>query len=554
MTAARSTVSEEKLVPPPGAFTPLRNRLFAVIWTATVLSNIGTFMRDVASAWLVTEISASPAAVAMVQAAGTLPIFLLAIPAGVLSDILDRRRFLIVIQIGLGVVSTAFTVLAWTGNISVTALITLTFLGGIGTALAAPVWQSVVPELVPRTGIKDAVALNSLGINIARSIGPALGGILLTAMGAAIVYGLDVLTYLVVSGALFWWRRDANTDDSLREHFGGALRAGLRYARASHELHRVLWRAVLFFAFASAVWALLPILARQEIGGGPSLFGLLLGSVGAGAIAGALFLRQIRARLGQDGLALAASLVTAGATALLGLTDAEVLGIVATFVLGTAWIAMLTTLNSTMQGILPNWVRGRGLAIYFTAFNGTMAAGSLGWGFLAEGIGTDMTLLVAGVGLALTAAVAHRTPLPSGESDLTPSLHWPEPALAEPITQDRGPVMVTVTYCIRTPDRPAFLAAIDQLSEERRRDGAYAWGVAENAADPERVVEWFFVESWAEHLRQHQRVSNVDASVQAEVHRYHQEPGSPVVEHLLALKPRSGQRIAAPVIGSDQVQ
>ncbi|WP_457090982.1 MFS transporter [Microvirga sp. P5_D2] len=538
MTEAQSTISQGTTPPPPGTFAPLRHRLFAVIWMATVLGNVGTFMRDVASAWLVTEISASPAAVAMIQAAGTLPVFLLAIPAGVLSDILDRRRFLILIQIGLGIVSSLLALLSFSGAVTVESLIILTFLGGIGAALATPAWQAITPELVPRTEIKGAVALNSLGINIARSIGPATGGFILAGFGAAAVYGLDVLTYVVVGIALLWWRRAADADDGLREHFGSALRAGLRYARASGDLHRILWRAVLFFAFASAVWALLPIVARQEIGGGPGFYGLMLGSVGAGAILGAVLLPRIRSRLGQDRLVLAMTLVTAGMTVLLALTNFEVVAIVATFVLGIAWIAMLTTLNSTMQAILPNWIRGRGLAIYLTAFNGAMAAGSLGWGFLAQAIGTDSTLIVAGVALAATALIAYRAPLPGGEGDLTPSMHWPEPAMAEPVAHDRGPVMITITYRIAKYDRAAFLTALERLSEERWRDGAYAWGISEDAAEPEHIVEWFFVESWAEHLRQHKRVSKADADLQAEARRFHRGSEPPVVRHLLGLSRR----------------
>ncbi|EIM25998.1 MFS transporter [Microvirga lotononidis] len=525
---------------PPGTFAPLHHRLFAVIWAATVLGNIGTFMRDVSSSWLVTDLSASPAAVAMIQAAGTLPVFLFAIPAGVLSDILDRRRFLIMIQIGLGLVSSCLAVLAWTGNVTVEGLILLTFLGGTGAALATPAWQAITPELVPKADIKGAVALNSLGINIARSIGPALGGFILAALGAAAVYGLDVLTYVIVSAALLWWRPKVDAGNDLREHFGGALRAGIRYARASRSLHRVLWRTVLFFGFASAVWALLPLVARQEIGGGPGFYGLMLGSVGAGAICGALAMPRARARLGQDGLVLAATLITAGATILLALTDFEAVGLVATFVLGTAWITMLTTLNGTMQAILPNWIRGRGLAIYLTVFNGAMAAGSLGWGLVAQTMGTDATLIVAGTVLALSGILAHRAPLPKGESDLTPSLHWPEPALAEPVAHDRGPVMIMVTYRVAQDDRAGFLKALRRLSEERRRDGAYAWGLSEDAADPERMVEWFFVESWAEHLRQHRRVSKEDADLQAEAVRFHRGPEAPLVEHFLGINPGIG--------------
>jgi MFS family permease len=535
MTEPSARIADAAASPPSGTFAPLRHRLFAVIWTATVLGNIGTFMRDVSSAWLVTEISVSPASVAMIQAAGTLPFFLLAIPAGALSDILDRRRLLIVLQIVLGSVSSLLAILAWTGAVSVESLIVLTFLGGAGAALATPAWQAITPELVPRSDLKGAVALNSLGINIARSIGPAVGGFLLAFLGAAAVYGFDVLTYVVVGGALLWWRREADADDGLRENFGGALRAGLRYARASRDLHRILWRAVLFFAFASAVWALLPIVARQEIGGGPSFYGLLLGSVGAGAIAGAILLPRARERLGQDRLVLAATLVTAGSTALLALTNSEIVAIIATFVLGTSWIAILTTLNSTMQAILPNWIRGRGLAIYLTAFNGAMAAGSLGWGFLAQEIGTDATLIAAGLSLIVVAVLAHRAHLPTGEGDLTPSLHWPEPAMAEPIAHDRGPVMVMVTYRILQADRVTFLAALERLSEERWRDGAYSWGISEDAADPERIVECFFVKSWAEHLRQHKRISKADADIQAEARRFHQGPESPLVQHFLAV-------------------
>ncbi|MET0742188.1 MAG: MFS transporter [Microvirga sp.] len=540
MTGTPTTMADGA-APPPGTFAPLRHRLFAVIWAATVLGNVGTFMRDVSSSWLVTDLSASPAAVAMIQAAGTLPVFLFAIPAGVLSDILDRRRFLIMIQIGLGLVSSSLVFLAWTGNVTVEILILLTFLGGTGAALATPAWQAITPELVPKADIKGAVALNSLGINIARSIGPALGGFILAGLGAAAVYGLDVLTYVIVSAALLWWQRAPDADDGLREHFGGALRAGFRYARASGDLHRILWRAVVFFAFSSAVWALLPLVARQEIGGGPGFYGLLLGSVGVGAIGGALLLPRARARLGQDGLVLAASLTTAGSTVLLALTDLEIVAIVATFVLGLAWIAMLTTLNSTMQAILPNWIRGRGLAIYLTAFNGAMAAGSLGWGFVAQEIGVDATLFAAGIGLAMAALLANRAPLPSGDGDLTPSLHWPEPAMAEPVAHDRGPVTIMITYRVLHQDRPAFLAALHRISEERRRDGAYAWGIAENAADPEHIVEWFFVESWAEHLRQHRRISKTDADIQAEARRFHQGPDAPLVQHFLAVDRPSGK-------------
>ncbi|MCW2238586.1 MFS transporter [Azospirillum canadense] len=532
--------------PPPtpqraGAFAPLRNRLFAVLWAATVLGNIGTFMRDVASAWLVLDLSGSPATVALIQAAGSLPIFLLAIPAGVLSDILDRRRMLIVIQIGLGCVSLALLLQAAAGTASVMSIVGLTFLGGIGAALMAPVWQSIVPELVPRSELKGAVALNSLGINISRAIGPAAGGAILTAFGAAVTYGVDLLTYVAVIIALFWWKRQPDARDELSEQFGGALRAGLRYARASRELHRVFLRAGLFFACASALWALLPIVASKILGGGPGFYGLLLGAVGAGAIGGAVLLPRVRDRVGQDGLMLGASVITALVMVFLALAPPRWAAIPILLVAGAAWIAVLTTLNATTQSILPNWVRGRGLALYLTVFNGALTAGSLAWGALAEAIGVPATLWAGAAGLLLVAAVVHRVRLPAGEADLMPSNHWPEPLTAEPIRGDRGPVMITIEYRIATEDQDRFLAALHRVAEERRRDGAYAWGVSQDSGDPERVLEWFFVESWAEHQRQHRRVSRADADLQEEARAFHRGTEPPAVAHFLAFDRHRGE-------------
>lgn len=523
------------LKPASSALAPLRQTVFAVLWAATILGNVGSFMRDVASAWLVTELSGSPSAVAMIQVAGTLPIFLLAIPAGVLSDIVDRRKLLIFVQILLALVSTALMTLAFAGRLTVEILVGLTFIGGIGAALMGPTWQSIVPELVPKADLRNAVALNSLGFNIARSIGPALGGALLVGFGAAATYGADVLSYVFVVAALLWWRRPAGADDDLREHFGGAFRAGLRYARASRELHRVLLRATLFFICASAIWALLPLVARRLLEGSAGFYGLLLGAVGSGAIIGAIILPRIRARTGVDGIMLGAALVTAVITAALAAAPPQWLAVVLLLILGAAWIAALTTLNGTIQAILPNWVRGRGLAIYLTVFNGASAAGSLLWGIVAEAIGIHGTLVAAALALVVVAFAVLRLPLPAGEADLTPSSHWPEPAMAQPIEHDRGPVTISIEYRVARENRAGFLAAIARLAPERRRDGAFAWGVSEDAAEPERIVEWFMVESWAEHLRQHRRVSQADADIQAEIARFHTGPDAPIVRHLLAL-------------------
>jgi MFS family permease len=527
---------------PASGFAPLRKTLFAVLWVATIVGNTGSFIRDVASAWLMTDLSPSPTAVALVQAAATLPVFLLAIPAGVLADTLDRRKFLIGVQLLLASVSICLLLLSALGMQSVTSLVALTFLGGIGAALMGPTWQAIVPELVEKKDLKSAVALNSLGVNIARSIGPALGGLVLAAMGAAFTYGMDVISYVFVIAALLWWRRPVAEQDVLSERFAGAFRAGLRYARASRELHVVLLRAFLFFALASSVWALLPLVARQLLGGGAGFYGILLGAVGLGAIGGAIVLPRLRAHLSADGLVLVAALATAAVMAFLSLAPPQWAAVVSLLVLGAAWIAALTTLSGVAQAILPNWVRGRSLAVYLTVFNGAMTAGSLGWGAVAEGFGVPATLLVGAAGLVLVAVIAHRVKLPQGEADLMPSNHWPEPLTAEPVEHDRGPVLIQIEYRVTQEDRPQFLQVLARLSGERRRDGAYEWGIAEDSADPNVMLEWFLVESWAEHLRQHRRVSKADADLQAELLRFHQGEAPPVVRHFLAFnRPREGR-------------
>lgn len=525
----------EQTAPPASGFAPLRQTLFAVLWGAAVIGNTGSFVRDVASAWLMTDLSASPAAVAMVQAAATLPIFLLAIPAGVLSDILDRRRFLIGIQLLLASVSICLMLLSAWGLQSVVSLVGLTFLGGIGAALMGPTWQAIVPELVEKKDIKSAIALNSLGINVARSIGPALGGVLLASLGAAVTYGVDVISYAFVIAALLWWQRPATAEDALSERFLGAFRAGLRYTRASHELHVVLIRAFFFFMLASSVWALLPLVAKNLLGGGAGFYGVLLGAVGMGAIGGAVSMPRLRQRLSPDGLLLMAAIVTAAVMVFLSVAPPKWAALLALLALGAAWISALTTLNGVAQSILPNWVRGRSLAVYLTVFNGAMTAGSLAWGAVATMMGVPLTLMAGAAGLVVVGLVFHALKLPKGDADLVPSNHWPEPLTATPVEYDRGPVLVLIEYRINPGDRQDFLKTLAVLSADRRRDGAYDWGVTEDAADPSLILEWFMVESWAEHLRQHKRVSRAAADIQEEALRFHQGPQRPVVRHFLSL-------------------
>jgi len=531
----RASLGMSSTIVKTGGFAPLRQMTFAVIWIATVLGNTGSFIRDVSSSWLVLELGGGPAAVAMIQAAGSLPVFLLAIPAGVLADILDRRRFLATVQICMAVLSLSLVFLARTGGLNIPILIAVTFLGGTCAALVGPAWQAIVPELVPAEQMRDAVSLNSLGINIARAIGPAAGGLLLASLGAAVAYGADVASDLLVVAALVWWRRKARHEGALPEQFLGAFRAGIRYTRASRELHRVLLRAVMFFVFASCLWALLPLIARNLLHGGPGFYGVLLGAVGAGAVLGALSLPRLRQRRSADQLMLFAALVSTLVMAILASEPPRPVALATLLLLGMAWITALTTLNGVAQAILPNWVRGRGLSVYLMAFSGAMAAGSLGWGAMADVTGVTSTLWICAGAMTLVALALYRVRLPRADVDLNAAHQWSVPIVAEAVSLDRGPVLVLIDYRVAHEDLATFVDAITELSGNRRRDGAYAWGVMQDAADPGRVVEWFMVESWAEHLRQHERTSHAGIDLQRQASRYHQGNAPPKVTHLLAL-------------------
>ncbi|CAN5208982.1 MFS transporter [soil metagenome] len=513
---------------------PLATPLFRALWIATIISNVGTWMNDVGSSWLMTSLSPSPLWVALVQAATTLPMFLFALPGGALADVVDRRKLLISAQILTVVGAATLALSTHAGLTTPMVLLGLTAVMGLGAALSAPAFQAIVPELVDKPALPDAIALNSLGVNISRTIGPALGGVIVAIAGSAAVFALNAVSILAVMTVLWRWKREPTTGSLPPEHFLGALKAGYRYARRAPALQLVLIRAVGFFLFASALWAMLPLVGRRELGLSAAGYGALLGCMGAGAVLGAVLLARVRKHVSSNRLSGGASLLFAAATlALAHVGNAYIAGAVMV-VAGLAWITMLSSLNVAAQMAAPAWVKARALAVYLLVFQGAMTTGSIVWGSLASRTSVATALTIAGACLMVATALAFRFRLPAtGAADLTPSGHWAEPETAGAVEDDRGPVMIMIEYRVDPAQVPAFAAELRLFKAVRERDGGLDWRVFEDAAEPGLVVETFIVASWLEHKRQHERVTHDDRLSQDQLKRFHVGPVDPLVRHLI---------------------
>jgi len=452
--------------------------------------------------------------------------------------VIDKRRLILALEILTTVLSAVFALLVTLHAVSPATLLLFIFLTGALAALEAPAWQSIVPLLVPQPALSSAVAVNSVGINISRVLGPALTGVVILGLGVAAPFWLDAFSNAGVIAVILLWHPPVRKLRGLpTEHLAGAIRAGVRYARYNRPLRATLVRSIGFFLFASAYWALLPLLARNQLQGGPFLYGTLLGAIGAGAVGGAFLLPRLRAYAGCNGVVELGEAGTAVALVLFGLAQQPWMAVTACLLAGLAWIAVLASLNVSAQIVLPDWVRGRGLAAYVTVFFGTMTAGSALWGVTAEHLGLPVAHYIAAGGALLALWVTRRWKLRSGPAaDLTPSMHWPEPVLADSVDQDAGPVLVTVEYHVAAEHREQFLQALRPLARERRRDGAYDWQVFHDSAHPEKMLEIFLVDSWVEHLRQHQRVTRADRAMEDRVSRFAREP--PRITHYIAARPR----------------
>lgn len=527
--SAETPVSPAPRVSP---WSPLAVPVFRALWIATVVSNVGQWMHEVGAGWLMTTLTDSTLLVALVQTAVTLPFFLFALPAGGLTDLVNRRVYLIWVQAFAFVVSSALAVIAWLGGIGPMALLGFTFLLGVANALTAPAWQAIVPELVPRRDLPAAVALNGVGINISRAIGPAIGGLLVAVSGPAVVFAGNAVSFLGILWVLVRWRRPVDVAAVPAEHFGSAMVAGLRFVRHSRRVQTVLLRVAAFVAGASATWALLPLVARRELGVTATGYGVLLGALGLGAVGFASQLGAVKARLTPRSTVAVGAVIFVGVTLALALVRHHGTLVAVMLVAGAAWLAILASLNVGIQAVLPSWVRGRALAVYLLVFNGGMAVGSMAWGAVAGWLGVTGALLAAAGFQVVTLALTHRLALPDGGSvDLEPSRHWPESVLPSPEADD-GRILVIKTYRVAPAEVAAFRAAAAALREVRLRDGALEWGVFADPDEPELRHEIFVHANADDHRRSHERFSREDRGLQEALLRFHRGGDPPRVRHL----------------------
>lgn len=516
------------------AWSPLRHPLFRGFWMAVLASQIGTWMQNAGGSWLMTSLTASPALVAFMQAATSLPTFLFGLPAGALADMVDRRRLLLAAQAWMLVAAFTLAGLTLADVVTPALLLGLTFAIGIGVAVTGPAWQATAPRLVPPEDLPQAVALNGVAVNLGRAVGPAAGGIVLSVAGAGAVFLANGVSFVGLLVAVARWRPETVERALPPERLPGAMRAGLRFLRHSPELRAVLVRTALFVLGASALFGLLPVIARRQLGLGSAGFGLLLALVGIGAIAGAAVLPRIRRRAPLDVLVVAGTLVLASVIAVLALVHVPALAYLVMLFAGLAWISLMASLNVAAQRTAPGWVRARALAAYLLMFQGGLAIGSTIWGLVANATSVRTSLLAASAFLVAGLATLPRWRLGTGEApDLRP-FQWPEPLVDTDPHPDRGPVLVTIEYRIDPARAEEFATAMEPMGRVRRRDGAYRWALYADVADPARYLEVFQVESWLEHLRQHVRGTHADRALLEHVRSFHLGPDPPAVSHLIS--------------------
>ncbi|WP_031310304.1 MFS transporter [Sphingobium sp. C100] len=528
-------VSEPESLPEaPEAATPFSIPVFRAIWFASIASNFGGLIQSVGAAWMMTSLSASPLLIALVPAATTLPIMLLSLWAGAVADNLERRKVMIGCQAFMLLVSMSLAATAWAGLMTPWLLLGFTFLIGCATAINGPAWQASVGDMVPRALLPSAVAMNSMGFNLARSVGPALGGVIVAAAGAAAAFFVNAVSYLGLLVVLARWRPDLPPKLLPRERLGVAMLAGVGYVAASPKIKRVLLRSGAFGIGASAVSALMPLVARDLLGGGALTFGVTSGAFGVGAVLGALCSRQLRARFSIEAIVRSAALALALGTALTGASGWLALAIPGYMLAGGGWVLALSTFNVSVQMSAPRWVVARAVAMYQMIAFGGMAGGAWLFGWVAEHHGVVMGLYAAAAAQFAAAMLGLWRPLPqTGDDNLDPRDDWHEPDTAVPVEPRSGPIVITIEYRIPAGSVVPFLTAMSERRRIRRRDGAHGWQLLRDLGESDLWIERYHVSTWLDYIRHNQRRTVADIANSDAIHALHAGPNPPVVHRRL---------------------
>jgi predicted MFS family arabinose efflux permease len=516
------------------ALSPLRHPGFRLIWTATLVSNLGSLIQGVGAAWKMAELTPSEGMVALVQASTTLPIMVLAVAAGAIADNFDRRRVMLAAQSFMLVVSVALSIAAWFDLLGPWSLLCFTFLLGLGSAMHLPSWQASMRDLVPREDLAAAVTLNSMSFNLMRSVGPALGGVIVASLGAAVAFGLNAVSYLAVIYALYRWQSPVEDRSLPAEKLGSAIWAGLRYVTLSPGLMRVMGRAFLFGIAGVALMALMPLVSRDRLGGDAVTFGVMLGVFGLGAIGGALASPVIRRAASIETIVAGGFLAFAAGTAGVGFATSLLLAVPGLVVAGAAWVLVLSHFNVSTQLATPRWVVGRALAIYQTMAFGGMAIGAWIWGRVAEDVSIPAALFTAAAVLVVGALVGLIWPMPNlNDVNLDPANRFNAPALRLDLKARSGPIMVMIDWEIAPEKTEAFLAVMVERRRIRRRDGARQWVLLRDLENPDIWVESYHVATWVEYLRHNQRRTASDAGNWDTLMTLHRGPAPPRVHRMI---------------------
>ena len=522
----------------PGALAPLSEPVFRMLWLASAAANLSMWMNDVAAAWLMTSLTTSPVMVAMVQAASTLPVFLLGLPSGALADILNRRRYFAATQIWVAAVAIVLAVLSVSGGISAPMLLALNFANGIGLALRWPVFSAIVPAIVSRPDLPAALALNGISMNLARLVGPLIAGALIATWGSAAVFVVNAVMALMGTWLILRWRDEPKPSALPGERFVGAMRVGIQHVSQSPRMRLVLARVFGFFLQTAALTALLPLVALQVHGGGPGTFTVMLSCIGGGAITAAFFFPWLRVRYGRDTVVRVGSLAHAALSVVVVFSPTLWLALPALVLLGMAWISTANSLGIAAQLALPDWVRARGMSTYQVALMGGVALGAMLWGQLAARTSVSTSIAVAaGLGCLWMLLTWRWSVEGVEEDDHTPMPLPPLGSLGEPAIEflpDEGPVMVTIEYLIDPAQADAFAKVMHATRLSRRRQGVLSWGLFRDTAEPGRYVEYFVDESWIEHQRRHARFTAADAGLRGQRLAFHNGPEAPKVNRYIA--------------------